>query len=466
MIEQSKSEWNKFYNSIKGKDWPDCNDENNFTSLPLWIQHELTNNFGYNPGSFKKKSKLENKIFPIKTATACQLKWNWSTIFLTTETTASCHRTYQHKFDLNTFDFHNTPNKINDRKKMLQGEWPDRGCEYCKNIEVAGGTSDRITNLDLQGMHMPPELETDTSAVNVTPRILEVYFDNLCNLKCLYCGPYFSSLWDAENIQFGDSAFKKSKYIEKNKVKIFEWLKENGHNLTLLNVLGGEPLYQKEFEDCIDLFDQYSAPELKLQIFTNLNIKLDKLKNIIGKIKKLVDEDKIREFEITVSLDCWGEQQEYVRFPLNLELWEENFNYLLGQTWINLIINSTITPLTIKTLPDLIIKINQWNNVRPVYHYQNSVNFPENQMIDIFGDIFIKDFETAIQLKLERTPEEIASKKYLQGIAIQSQSKDPNIESITSLFDFLNQSDFRRKTNWKKTFPWLVTEFAKYKLYA
>jgi MoaA/NifB/PqqE/SkfB family radical SAM enzyme len=29
--------------------------------------------------------------------------------------------------------------------------------------------------------------------VHVTPRILEVYFDNTCNLKCLYCGPHFSS---------------------------------------------------------------------------------------------------------------------------------------------------------------------------------------------------------------------------------------------------------------------------------
>ena len=72
---------------------------------------------------------------------------------------------------------------------------------------------------------------------------------------------------------------------------------------------------------------------------------------------KKIDQNKLREFEITASLDCWGDAQEYVRYPLNLEVWQKNFEYLVGQSWINLIINSTITPLTVKTLPDLLEKI-------------------------------------------------------------------------------------------------------------
>jgi hypothetical protein len=304
------------------------------------------------------------------------------------------------------------------------------------------------------------------TATQVTPRMLEVYFDNTCNLKCLYCGPHFSSLWDTENIKFGESKFNKSFNIEKNKNKIFEWIKANGQHLTVFNVLGGEPLYQQEFFDCLELFDQYPAPELKLQIFTNLSIKLERLKTIIDRIQLLVDNDKIREFEVTASLDCWGPEQEYERFPLNLALWEENFNYLLTKDWINLIINSTITPLTVKTLPHLIEKINEWNKIKTVYHYQNSVNIPTNQMIDIFGNIFTEDFNKAIELKLERTPEETSSKEYLKGIAKQSAVKAPNVQSITSLFTLLNKLDQRRNTDWTRTFPWLVEEFAKYNLYA
>jgi len=460
------SNWQEFYNSIKADHWPNCDRESDFDHLPAEIRSECQNQFGYVPGSFRKQSKLKNKIFPIQTGTACQLKWTWSTIYLTTDTTASCHRTNHHKFDTEQFDFHNTPSKLQDRKRMLEGKWPIAGCNYCRDIEIANGQSDRITNLNFPGIHAPPELEYNLTATQVTPRMLEVYFDNTCNLKCLYCGPHFSSLWDAENIKFGESKFNKSLNIEKNKNKIFEWIKANGHHLTVFNVLGGEPLYQQEFIDCLDLFDQHPAPELKLQIFTNLNIKLSRLKTIINRIQQLVNNNRIREFEITASLDCWGPEQEYVRFPLDLLLWEENFNYLLTKDWINLIINSTITPLTVKTLPQLLEKINDWNKIKTVYHYQNSVNAPSNQMIDIFGNIFTEDFNKAIELKLERTPEETSSKEYLKGIAKQSAVKAPNVQSITSLFTLLNKLDQRRNTDWTRTFPWLVEEFAKYNLYA
>jgi hypothetical protein len=349
-----------------------------------------------------------------------------------------------------------------DRKQMLAGQWPDRGCEYCQDIEQAGGQSDRITNLEFNGIHAPPELDADLTAVEVTPRMLEVYFDNTCNLKCIYCGPYFSSLWDAENIKFGDPAFNKSKNINSNKEKIFEYLKTHGHHLTVFNILGGEPLYQDELWQCLELFEQHPAPELKLQIFSNLNAKPAHLTRIVDKVEQLIATDCLREFEVTASLDCWGASQEYVRFPLDLAVWEANFNYLLSKSWINLIINSTITPLTVKTLPDLLVKINEWSKIRKVYHYQNSVTSPTNQLIDIFGDIFVDDFKRAIDLKPEQTPEEISSKNYLIGIAKQSANKQPNIEHITDLYHYLNQLDQRRNTNWRTVFPWLVDEFAKY----
>jgi hypothetical protein len=228
--------------------------------------------------------------------------------------------------------------------------------------------------------------------------------------------------------------------------------------------LGGEPLYQSELDQCLELFDQYPAPELKLQIFTNLNCKIEHLQKTVEKVRQLIDQDKLREFEITASLDCWGEPQEYVRYPLNLKNWERNFEYLVEQTWINLIVSSTVTPLTVKTLPDLLKKIQQWNQQRTVYHYQNSVNGPSYMFIDIFGNIFEEDFDRALSLKPADTPEQIASRNYLQGIAQQSASRLPNIPEIVKLFDFLNEMDRRRNTDWCEVFPWLIPEFAKYHL--
>lgn len=415
------------------------------------------------------------RVFPIQTATSCKLKWNWSTVFLTSEETGSCHRCNHHKFDTETFDFHNTPTKLDDRARMLNGEWPATGCEYCKNIESVGGQSDRLTSLQLPGMDNPVELEIDPTATSVTPSVLEVYFDNTCNLKCLYCTPFFSSLWEAENNRFGKffvdgeligatKIIKKSENLEANKQKIFDWLDKNIHKLSRFNVVGGEPLYQDELENLLDVLERSPAPNLTLHIITNLNVKITRLARVLSRVKSLVDSNHIKNFEITASLDCWGKPQEYVRFPLDLERWEQNLVYVLNQHWITLVISSTVTPLTIKTLPDLLKRINSWNKVRPVYHYQNSVNGPSPFFIDMFGDIFLEDFERAIEQKLGDLPEQVASREYLRGIAKQSAQTGPNIKEINKMFHFLTEMDRRRGTNWKDVFPWLVDEFAKYNL--
>lgn len=424
------STWQEFYDEVRDPSWPDCSTEDEFVNLPEHIQRECQEVFGYIPGTkelpgaFKKSIELVDRPFPIDTPTICQLKWNSSTVFLTTEETASCHRTELHRFKTDSFDFHNTWDKEHDRKLMLQGKWPVWGCDHCKTIEQAGGYSPRIVNLDRPGVHAPLELDSNIDASRLTPRIVEVYFDNTCDLKCVYCGPKFSSAWDDENIQFGQPAFAKSVDIESNKKKMFEWLTANGRHLTNLNITGGEPLYHSELDKCVELFDQYPATELCLQITTNLNCDLSHLQTTVERIKQLVDLGKIKEFKLVASLDGWGSEQEYVRYPLNLNAWEKNFEYLLEQSWIDLTINSTLTILTVKTLPALLEKIQQWNIIRPIHHYQNNISDPDYMCIDVFT----------------------------------------SVELTTKLYNFLNEMDRRRSTDWHETFPWLIEEFKQYQL--
>jgi hypothetical protein len=455
--------WQVFYQSVQDPSWPKCATEQDFAQLPQHIQTECIEH-GYRPGEYASQSALAHRVFPIKTDTACQLKWNWSTVFLTMETTASCHRTDHHLFDLEEFDFHNTPVKIQDRERMLAGQWPESGCNYCRKIEESGGQSDRITNLDFPGIHAPPELDQNPTATRVTPRMLEVYFDNTCNLKCVYCGPFFSSLWAAEIQRHGEFEFKgnrlfnifnKSSKIESNKQKLFEWLKVHGRSLTNFNVLGGEPLFQAEFDQCLALFDQYPAPDLDLQIFSNLNVDHGRIQDLIAKTRDMIDRGRIKNFTVTASLDCWGPSQEYVRYPLDLVKWERNFLLLLEQPWIKLIVGSTITPLTIGTLDQLIEKINQWRKIRPIYHYFNSVTQPSYMFIDIFGDLFRSNFDRCLAL-IDDSEEFAQVKRYLDGIAKQSQSKQANLAEVEKLQAVLDELDCRRNTDWRKTFPWLV----------
>ena len=151
------------------------------------------------------------KFFPIKTATSCALKWEWSTIFLNDGTTSSCSRVGRHPVALEDFDnFHNIPEKIKQRETMLRGEWPqpepylnpDDGCRYCEKIEIVGGQSDRQFHLQVPDL-TPKELDSMPWATKITPTILEVFINNTCNLACTYCHPQNSSQIEAENIKFG-----------------------------------------------------------------------------------------------------------------------------------------------------------------------------------------------------------------------------------------------------------------------
>ena len=54
------STWQEFYNEIRDPGWPDCPNETQFSNLPLNIQQECIDVFGYQPGAFNKTSKLKN----------------------------------------------------------------------------------------------------------------------------------------------------------------------------------------------------------------------------------------------------------------------------------------------------------------------------------------------------------------------------------------------------------------------
>lgn len=411
---------------------------------------------------------MVKKYFPIQTETACKSKWGWSTLYLNSGKTASCHRSSFSNLTIDNIDnFHNTDVKLQARQLMLNGQWPSGGCEYCANIEKSGGFSDRQLHNSIPGL-FPDNL--DSTHVDVS--ILEVYFSNICNLSCLYCNPGLSSSIDQENTKFG--SFKsagvelvplESKHLKELEPKFWNWFEKNFHKIGRFHFLGGEPLYQKQFNQLVEFVDQNPNPNCELGVVTNLMISSDILKNKVNQIKKLMTKRKLKSFDVTVSIDCWGDEQEYVRYGLKLDTWLENFLFLLDQRWITLNINQTISALTIKTMPDLITKLQEWRKVRSIGHYF-SVTEPGPSYLrpNIFGPgVFDKDFESVLNLMPNQTDNEKRSYQYMLGIANEIKTNTLNKYEINNLFIFLNEKDRRRGTNWRKTFPWL-TEYEQYVL--
>jgi organic radical activating enzyme len=404
------------------------------------------------------------KRFPIQSATACQLKWSHSTVFLTSLTTSSCHRVNHNEFDLETFNFHNTPEKIRDRNLMLKGQWPGHGCEHCKTIEDAGGTSDRMLHLDFHGFRAPPEVDTDLTAVNVTPRVLEIYFSNTCNLKCIYCSPIFSSQINQERKKYG--LFNKNNLIIPDYEpipeeypdaleKMFNWLDSNIHSLDKILILGGEPFIQKQTQRFFEFIKTKHLPNLDLVIFSNLTIEHEKFKEQINLLKVLDSSKSLNQINIIGSIDCWDEQAQYVRNGLNLDLFDKNFNYLLHETNFILNINSTLSCLTIPTLPNLVKKINDWSSHRIVYWSLMKVAGHEYLHPTVFGnEILNLGFTQALnEYKTFEDPEKISYLDYFRGIEKELAVSTPDIIKQKQLKTYLVELDRRRNTDYTVIFP-------------
>lgn len=410
-----------------------------------------------------------DRYFPIKTATSCQLKWTWSTIRLYDGSTSSCHRVSSDTVNPGNFSsFHNTPKKLSDRTTMLAGQWPSGGCEYCQNIEDQGGSSDRMFHLAIPNLS-PPELDIDATAIKVTPRIVEVYFDNVCNMACLYCWDGFSSKIQQENLRFG--RFDKQGVVIDNRANrvpdhraltdaFWSWFRDHSRDVRRLHVLGGEPFFQQQFDDCLEFFESHSCPDLEFNVISNLKISPHRLQTILSRIKDLLDAGKIKRFDLTASIDCFGPQQEYVRWGIDVEQWKENFSILVRHEWIYLNFNQTLSGLTIKTVPELLDFVNTKRATREIGHYfSTTVMTHEFLHPGIFGSGFFRDdFDAVFDRMPENTWQQQEAKKYMVGIQKQIDSCQRDQTKINQLAIFLSEMDRRRGTDWKAVFPWLAKE--------
>lgn len=408
-----------------------------------------------------------DRFFPIKSNTSCQLKWTWSTIRLYNGSSGSCFRVNPTTLSTETFSqFHNTEKNINDRKLMLEGKWPSGGCEYCKQIEESGGQSDRQSHLKIPNL-TPAELDNEPTQLVVSPRIVEVYLDNVCNMSCIYCWEGFSSKIYQENDRFGEfsqhgveikNTSHRSSEFESMSKQFWEWMEQNYHHLRRLHILGGEPFYQEQFETCLQFLETHQNKDLELNIVSNLKISPDKLESIVGRIKTLIKNRKIRRLDITCSIDCWGEAQEYVRYGINLEQWKSNFEYLVDQKWIVLNINQTLTSLTIKTMPDMLKYLYSFD--RSIGHYFGlAVMTYDFLSPTIFGPgFFDNDFKEILSSMTKTNWQNNEAKTNMESLWKRINAGTKSNEHIKQLSVYLDELDRRRNLDWKKTFPWLVKE--------
>jgi len=450
------------YNVFAGPDWPSYHDFlHGDRGVSAEIQQEIS--------EFIDRFTAQGTRFPIKTATACQSKWTWSTIYLNQLSTASCHRVNPVPFALEDFDnFHNIPKKIQDRKLMLEGKWPTGGCEYCRDIEHAGGWSDRQHNLEIRGL-TPDEVEHDPTSVVVSPKIVEIFAQNTCNLACVYCNGYLSSRIENENKKFG--AFKKDGVLipvttyptsatQEYFDKFITWLDRNIQKLVRLHLLGGETFIQHQLMHAVlDVIKRRPNPNLQFCVFSNCNVPDRYWDEYTQQIKYLQQHRHIKVFDLTASIDCWGPEQEYVRSGLDLEKFEQRLEWAARQgNWIRVNANQTVTAMTMKTMPDLIYKLAYYSQYKSIGHYfQFYTGSHMFQHPKHFAWQFWQDDCQRILAAIPTTSEHnLETRQRMTGmIDFLRSHKHFNWAAIQQLHIYLDEIDRRRGTNWRSLFSYL-----------
>lgn len=420
--------------------------------------------------------------FPINTNTACLLKWNWSSIWLPTGTVSSCHRNLGIKIPKDNFDnFHNLPYYLDHRRSMLNGEWPSSpdhpGCSYCKKLEDAGTRSDRQYMNETQVDQTPDELLVDPTAIQVTPAVLEVFLSNTCNLSCTYCSVKCSSKILAESKKyknqenfnkkyFGDPGLNISKpELEEYKNLLLNWLKHNGSKLRRFHLLGGEPFYTKEFSDFINVWDEFPNSNLILNVVSNVNVHPTVWKKHIDLIGELVLNNKIEDFELTASIDCWGPQQEYVRSGFKCDIAEENISYYLSKPTVKYLnINSTHSLMSIPYYYKLIEKKIEWEEKfkKPIRLFGMLV-MSNHVAADTLGGEFYKPYiKKAMQIHPKNNWDDQQSLKNFLGLIKSIDTTVVDLNKINEFIEVYSELDLRRKTNWKIVYPEINKEIEKY----
>jgi len=421
----------------------------------------------------------DKKFFPKTTDPQCQLKWNWSSLWLNDGSTSSCHRCKKVPIDPDNFDqFHNLPHKIKEREIMLSGKWPtlENGgsghCTYCKDVEDAGGTSDRINMLKIPNQ-APPELEKDPTATSVTPRILEIFINDTCNMKCTYCGVNDSSQWkseirkygamtDADGVELKNFSPSNPKMHKSNSHRLFfektkDWLLKHGHELARLHLLGGETFYQSELDEILEVLEKTKNQNLELNIVSNLMIKEDRFKDVIERIERLCKDRRIGRFDLTASIDGWGPEAEYARTGLKCDHFEKLFAHAVDQKWITLHTNLVMTSLTVRSTAGLLRKVKQYRKTNKKISIRTSgVTGAPYLHPAVFGNKFWqKDLANTVSEWPQDDAEDTAQMNYFKGIINGIKNTDLNPTMLKTFKHFLDQLDQRRNTNWRKIYPYL-----------
>jgi organic radical activating enzyme len=420
----------------------------------------------------------------------CGAKWYNATIWLGSGMTTSCHHPPAHQVDINKVQqnpklLHNTPQKKQDRAKMVAGERP-AGCEYCWKIEDMGrdAVSDRVYKSKIYSTEDLVTASRTPITEDINLKTLEIAFDRTCNFGCSYCNPAFSSTWvrdvkqqgpyknlvsDGRNhfthAHDGAQLYKDTEvnpYVE----AFFRWWESDLHKtLEELRITGGEPMMSPSLWRLLDWFETEKHrvnPRMRLAINSNLVPKRELFTKFLNKVKNVPN------LHIYTSNESTYAHADYIRDGMNYTTWYTHLINLPDIRPAGIHNMCTINALCLESLPeflDMIVKNKK--DFRRVYGVDlnftlNILRFPSFQSPLVLPDelrtLFKNNLKDWLKKNIENLePMETAHTQRLidyLDVVKTPHSEAFDLSKLRSDFkNFYKQYDERRGKDFVKTFP-------------
>lgn len=189
------------------------------------------------------------------------------------------------------------------------------------------------------------------------------HIGNLCNQKCIMCGPKCSSALALEERKHFD--YEGEIIISTNPNDIYlEGLKDVLPRVKMLKFVGGEPLINPMTFEFIDWLDDNKFHHLQLKFTTNCSKRFtDKQREKLSRFTRV---------HMLCSLDAFGDRCEYIRYPMKYEKAIENV--LAFRKEYSVRITSCISIVNFGYMKEFINHLKSFAQY-PIFNF---VNFPAN----------------------------------------------------------------------------------------
>lgn len=227
-----------------------------------------------------------------------------------------------------------------DRREYarLLDEAPHQDCRQCWDIEAGGGRSKRM----IENQNRRPG--------TYGPSGLDIKFSNVCNLKCVICGPYNSNQWYDDWVAIKGHRFDGRGYRWIDDERTLDDIVGAAMGCDVLEFYGGEPLLIKQhlgmLERCIA-----SGTSTRQEIRMNTN-------GTVPLTARHIDAySRFKSVQISWSIDSSDRSEfEYQRFQADFQRVLDNFDGARASTSPNVMhnITHTISAMNVLSLPDML----------------------------------------------------------------------------------------------------------------